>query len=185
VPLLALALVIVLAIIALFPIALIQRFRIATMRRPARGWVATLNVIGLTGSIGIVLASALIASRWVPDALTYTLGGLIVGALLGVLATILTRWDVVGGRLYYTPNKWLGLGVTLVVTARLLYGFARSWRAWRAAIDRTDWIASSGVAGSMAAGAVVLGYYLIFWAGVRAQARRQAKLSSRGGIRRG
>lgn len=173
-PLIALALVIVLGIIALIPLSLIGRFRMATMRRPARAWIATLNVVGLAASAGMFLFSAMIVSRWVPDALTYTLVGLTVGSLLGFVATKLIRWEIIRGRLHYTPNKWLGLSVTLVVAARLLYGFWRSWRAWQSAIDRADWAATSGVAGSLAAGAVVLGYYLIFWAGVRGHLRGAA-----------
>jgi hypothetical protein len=173
VPLIALALVIVLAVIALIPLSLIGRLRMATMRRPARAWIATLNMIGLALSIGMFLFSAIVVSRWVADALTYTLVGLTTGGVLGVLATQLIRWETIRGRLHYTPNKWLGLSVTLIVAARLLYGFWRSWRAWQSAIDRSDWVASSGVAGSMAAGAVVLGYYLIFWAGVRGHIRRE------------
>jgi hypothetical protein len=172
VPLIAVALIILLAVIALVPLSLIQRFRLATMRRPARGWVATVNVIGLGGSIGMFIAGALITSRWVPDAVSHTLVGLTLGCLLGLLSTALTRWEFGGGRLYYTPNRWLGLAVTLLVTARLLYGFWRSWQAWRVSADQLSWTASSGVAGSLAAGAVVLGYYLIFWAGIRAGIRR-------------
>jgi hypothetical protein len=172
VPLVALALFIILAFIALIPISLIQRFRMATMRRQGRNWVTVLNLIGLTGSIGLFLIGAVITSRWVPDVLTYTLVGLTAGCLLGLLGTALTRWEFSGGRLYYTPNRWLVLTVTLVVTSRLLYGFWRSWQAWHASIDRMEWVASAGLAPTMSAGAVVLGYYLIFWAGVRGRIRR-------------
>ena len=172
-PLIALAVFIVLAFIALIPLSLVQRFRMATMRRQARRWVATLNVIGLSVSIASFLAVAAITSRWVPDALTYTLIGLTVGCVLGLLGTALTRWEHAGGRLYYTPSRWLVSCVTLVVSARLLYGFWRSWQAWQAATDRMTWVASSGLAPSMSAGAVVLGYYLIFWAGVRGHIRRR------------
>jgi len=54
--------------------------------------------------------------------------------------------------------------VTLVVAARVLYGVWRSWHAWTAGLDA--WSAF-GLAQSMAAGAVVLGYYLTYWLGVR------------------
>jgi hypothetical protein len=47
----------------------------------------------------------------------------------------------------------------------------RSWQAWRLAAGDTSWIVSSGVAGSLAAGAVVLGYYLTYWFGVRRRLR--------------
>jgi hypothetical protein len=63
--------------------------------------------------------------------------------------------------------------VTLIVTARVLYGFYRSWQAWSAGLGHTSEVALAGVAGSMAAGAVVLGYYLAYWLGVRRRLRRR------------
>lgn len=172
VPLLALLLFVILAAIALIPLSLIQRFRMGTIRRQARSWVATVNIVGLSSSVATFLLTAAIASRWVQDALTYTLIGLLAGCLVGVAGLWLTRWELVAGRLHYTPNRWLVLTLTLLVTARVLFGFWRSWDAWRAAMNSGAWLASSGIAGSMAAGAVVLGYYLIFWAGVRGRIRR-------------
>ena len=63
--------------------------------------------------------------------------------------------------------------MTLLFTARVLYGFWRAWHSWQTAPDDTSVLASFGVAGSMAAGAVVLGYYLSYWMGVRRRLRRQ------------
>ena len=171
-PLIALAIVIVLAFIALIPFSLVQRFRMGTARRQARGWVATLNLIAIAVSLALFLAGALITTQWIPGALTYTLLGLSVGGLLGLVGTALTRWEYLGGRVQYTPNRWLVLAITLVVTARVSYGFWRGWEAWRASVESMAWVAASGVAGSMSAGAVVLGYYLIFWMGVRRHVRR-------------
>ena len=70
----------------------------------------------------------------------------------------------------------LMLLVTLVVTARVVYGFWRSWHAWNAGVD--SWGAAFGIAQSMAAGAVVLGYYLVYWIGVRRQFRRARRQRS-------
>lgn len=171
-PLIALAIFIVLAFIAVIPLSLIQRFRMGTARRQARRWVATLNLLGIAISVALFLVGALITSRWIPGALTYTLSGLAAGCVLGLLGTALTRWEDTGGRIQYTPNRPLVLTMTLLVAARVLYGFWRSWEAWRASVGSVAWVAASGMAGSMSAGAVVLGYYLIFWAGVRGRARR-------------
>jgi len=169
VPLVALAILIVLAFIAVIPFSIIQRFRMGTARRQARRWVATLNLLAIAISVTLFLVGALITSRWIPEALTYTLSGLAAGCVLGLLGTVLTRWEYVGGRVQYTPNRWLVLSLTLLVTARVLYGFWRSWEAWRASVESAAWVAASGVAGSMAAGVVVLGYYLVFWVDVRAR----------------
>ena len=166
-PLLALPLIIALLIVILLPISLVQRFRRGTARRQARSWVATLNLVGLLLSVAMVLAGSLITRIWVPEAPAYTLAGLAGGGLLGLVGLGLTRWEYGGMRLEFTPNRWLVLGITLVVTARVLYGFWRMWEAWREAMGTMTLTAASGIATSMSAGAVVLGYYVVYWAGVR------------------
>ena len=90
------------------------------------------------------------------------------------------RWEAGGASLHYTPNRWLVLGISLVVTARLAFGFWRSWQAWHATSDYGSWAAESGVAGSLAAGAVVLGYYLTYWLGVRRRVRWHDERRARG-----
>jgi hypothetical protein len=171
VPLIVLGIFIVLAFIALIPIAIVQRFRRGTMRvRPIR-WMIALNLAGTFVSVLLFLLGAAITTQWFPGTLTYTSAGLAAGVVLGILGLALTRWEVVGGRLYYTPNRWLVLTITLVVTCRLAYGLWRSWAAWRASVDSMTWVAASGVAASMSAGAIVLGYYLVYWFGVRRRLR--------------
>lgn len=171
-PLIALGIFIVLAFIALIPFSLIQRFRRGTMRRRALRWVIGLNFGGTLISVVLFLVGASITTRWIPGTLTYTAAGLAVGCVLGFVGLALTRWEFAGGRLHYTPDRWLVLAITLVVTARVFYSFYRSYQAWQATLDRVAWVAASGVAASMSAGAIVLGYYLVYWAGVRRQLRR-------------
>jgi hypothetical protein len=162
VPLLIVPVLVILAVIALVPVSLVQRYRMATSRQRARGWLAALNLAGLSLSAILFLASAALTSVWIPDALACTAAGLAAGCLLGIVGLGLTRWEPSPGALHYTPNRLLVLGITLMVTARLLYGFWRGLHAWRAGM-----FSDAGVAGSMAAGAVVLGYYLAYWFGVR------------------
>lgn len=169
-PLVALAAIFVfvmLASIALLPLSLVQRYRVGTARRPARGWIITLNLIALGLSAAIFLMSAALTNIWVPRAFSHAAIGLALGCVLGVLGLALTRWETRPEALFYTPNRWLVLGITLTVTARVLYGFWRTWQAWRWGFEDPSSVAASGAAGSLAAGAVVLGYYLIYWAGVR------------------
>lgn len=158
--------------VALIPFSLVQRYRVGTARRPARGWMVTLNLAGLSISTVLFLFTAAITTRWIPEAFRYALMGFGIGCVLGIFGLALTRWEHGSRSLYYTPNRWLVLGITLVVTARIGYGFWRSWHAWRAAYEHTALVAASGVAGSLAAGAVVLGYYVTYWAGVRRRLRR-------------
>lgn len=170
---LILPVLLILAVIALIPVSLVQRYRVGTSRQRARGWLAALNLAGLTLSVVLFLISAVFTSIWVPDALSYTAAGLAGGGLLGLVGLWLTRWEPSIGALHYTPNRLLVLSITLLVTARLMYGFWRGWQTWRAGVEGESWFAAAGVAGSMAAGAVVLGYYLVFWFGVRRRLQRQ------------
>ena len=175
--LLGFALLFVLALIALMPLTLVQRYRAGAARRLARGWLATINLVGIGISIALFVAGAAVTNVWVPEALTYTLTGLGCGGLLGLAGLALTRWDVTPRTLHYTPNRLLVLSITLVVTARLLYGFWRSWHTWRAAADGEAWFVAAGVAGSLGAGAVVLGYYFIFWTGILRTFKRHRTLN--------
>ena len=172
-PLLIVAVLFVLALVALIPLSLVQRYRMGTSRRRARGWLATINFAGIALSVALLLAGAAVTSIWVPGAFSYTAAGLITGCVLGAAGLLLTRWESAPGSLHYTPNRWLVLGITLVVIARLAYGFWRGWQTWRAGVEGTSWFVASGAAGSMAAGAVVLGYYLVYWMGVRRRFRQQ------------
>ncbi|HEV2841096.1 MAG TPA: hypothetical protein VGW39_07225 [Chthoniobacterales bacterium] len=161
-----------LVLVLAMPVSLVLRYRAGTARRLGRRWVATLNLAMLALSVVLFLWAAALTSFWVPEAFVYSFAGFIGGGFLGSLGIALTRWEKTPQALYYTPNRWLILIVTLAVTTRLLYGLWRIWHAWRTAGPDTSWVASAGVAGSMAVGAVVLGYYLTYSAGVRWRLRR-------------
>lgn len=175
VPLVLLAVALILAPVALMPLALVFRYRAGTARRQARGWVTTLNLVGLAISTSLFLMGAALTTIWVPHAFSYSLLGLLGGIALGIVGLWLSRWERAPQALHYTPNRWLVLGVTLVVTVRLLYGLWRGWDTWRHSAGETSWLAAVGVAGSLAAGAVVLGYYLSYWMGVRRRLRAHTR----------
>ena len=169
---LALVLAIVLAVVVLIPLSLILRYRAGTVRRRARAWLATLNVVMLALSSVFFLVGAAVTNVWVPSAFAHACAGLVAGLALGLIGLAVSRWERSPGAVHYTPNRWLVLALTLAVTARLGYGIWRGWQAWTAVPGDTSWLAESGVGGSLAAGSVVLGYYLSFWAGVRRRALR-------------
>jgi hypothetical protein len=162
---LALLILVLLAVLSL-PFSIIQRYRMGTSRRLARGWVVTINFFGIVVSAGILLIISAVSTAWIPLAFPYTVVGLMGGSILGLLGLMLSRWEPSSRALHYTPNRWLVLSITLVVAARLIYGFWRGWDSWHSTPGDRSWLAESGAAGSMGAGAVVLGYYLTYWAGV-------------------
>ena len=176
--LLALIPLVLLVGVGLMPLMLVQRYRVGTARQVARGWLATLNAVGFAVSAVILLVSAAFTNIWLPNAVVYTLAGLGVGCLLGAIGLAISRWEVTPASVHYTPNRWLVLGLTLVISSRLIYGMWRSWHAWQTRVDDTSWIAASGAAGSLAAGAVVVGYYLAYWIGLRWRIGRYRRLTS-------
>jgi hypothetical protein len=166
VPLLLLGMV--LGFLALsIPWSIFMRYRAGSARRKERGWVTGINLFASVISSITLMTSAAIGNLWIPNALPYTSLGWVGGCLLGILGLLATRWERTVRGLYYTPNKWLILTITLLVSARIYYGFWRAWHAWRTTPDEQSWIAHSGAAGSMAAGALILGYYVIYWIGVQ------------------
>ena len=173
-----LVLLLVIALVVAMPFLLYLRYRTGTMRRRGRSWVANINLASLGLSAALLVWVAALTTFWVPRAFSYSLAGLLAGSLLGLLGLALTRWEMTPRGLHYTPNRWLVLLVTLAVVMRLLYGVWRIWHAWRAAPSDGSWLASAGVAGSMAVGAVVVGYYLVYFAGVRWKLRAQPRTRS-------
>jgi hypothetical protein len=161
-----LVLFLVFGFVLALPFSLVQRYRVGKARRPGRLWAVALNLAILVFSIPLFVWTAAVTNLWVPNALRYALIGLAVGIVVGLLGLALTKWEKSARTLYYTPNRWLILVITLAVTARLLYGFWRGWQAW--SVDRSgeSWLAAAGIAGSLSVGAVVLGYYLSYSAGV-------------------
>jgi hypothetical protein len=176
-PLLAVLLLLPLVLFALMPVVLIQRYRVGIRRRSPRPWVARLNVYLLTLSAASFLVTAAAAGYWVPDAFLSAAGGMAVGAALGAIGLWLSRWQRTPASLHYTPNRWLVLAITVVVAARILYGFIRGFMVFEGARDSASIASSFGIAGSMAVGALVIGYYLAYAIGVRRRIRRWQRMS--------
>jgi hypothetical protein len=174
---LPLLLLLIPAVIALMvPFSIVQRYRAGTARRLARGWVAMVNVLAIAVSITLFLVTAAISSAWLHGAFAYSVLGLVGGCVLGSIGLALSRWEAASRDLHFTPNRWLVLTITVGVAARLAFGFWRAWHAWRWTPHEQSWLAASGLAGSMAVGAVVLGYYFTYWAGVWIRLRRHRSL---------
>jgi hypothetical protein len=115
----------------------------------------------------LCLASAVAMEFWTPYATRHALAGGGVGVLLGMLGLVLTRWEVTREGLYFQPNAWLVLLVTSIVAARIAYAVWRTWEVWQAGGGEMSATVAHGFRGSLAAAAVVLGYYVTFWLGVR------------------
>jgi hypothetical protein len=173
---LAILLLVIVLGIALIPISIVQRYRVGTSRRQARRWLATVNLAAAAISTGLFVFTAAITAFWVPRALVYTLLGVAAGALLGVIGLLLTRWEPEGELLHFTPNRILVLAIVLAIAGRIGYSIWRSWESWQSGVHGGSWVVRTGAAESLAAGAVVLGYYLAYWWGVRRRLDRHNRL---------
>ena len=165
--LLPLLLLIPLVLLALMPLVLVQRFRSGSARRLARPWAATLTLAVVSISAVFFLVAAAVTNLWIPKAFGAAAVGLGVGCVLGGLGLLLTRWEPTPGALHFTPNRWVILTITLVVSARILYGLWRSWAVAQAGLGGAAFVTAFGVPETLAAGAAVLGHQLAYSAGLR------------------
>ena len=161
-PLLLLLLLLLLIFVAMTPFLLIQRYRAGSARREARPWVASLTIATLLFSAVFFHISAALTSLWIPRALSGASLGMAIGLGLGVLGSIFTRWEPAVRTLHYTPNRWLVLFVTLIISARVVYGLFRSFEAASAGLSGHMLVSAFGVPESLAAGAMVIGYHLAY-----------------------
>jgi hypothetical protein len=166
VPLLILLLLLPVILLALTPVMLIQRYRVGTERRLARPWMATFAVVMMCLSTAFFLIGSAITTIWVRDAFAGAAAGVASGSLLGLVGLLLTKWEPTPHTLHYTPNRWLVLLVTFIVSARLLYGLYRSIVVAQAGVEGTSVITAFGIPESLAAGGIVVGYYLAYGAGL-------------------
>jgi Ca2+/H+ antiporter len=161
-------------------LSLALRYRAGTARRQARPWVASLNV-WLTGFSSVFFLSfTLLLSFWVPSAFRFAVIGMGCGAILGLLGLALTRWERRPNGLFYTPNRWLAVVITLAIAARFIYGWWRATHSGGSAPGEQHWlITASATQLSVAVAAGLVAYYLIYSIGVRLQlARHDRRLES-------
>jgi hypothetical protein len=167
VPILLLLLLLPLVLIALMPLILIQRYRVGSARRIARPWLATLSLVLVVISTLVFLGGAALTAVWVRHAFTGAAAGVALGLALGLAGLALTRWESTPATLHFTPNRWLVLFVTFVVSARVLYGLWRTWTVAEAGVYGTAMVTAFGIPESLGAGGLVIGYYTAYAWGVR------------------
>lgn len=100
------------------------------------------------------------------------LGGLAGGALLALLGLKLTRWEMTPEGSFYTPNAFLGLGLTLLFLGRIVYRFTVLSAAPPAVGPGAPQVFQSPL--TLAIFGVTVGYYIAYTAGVLARGRHVA-----------
>jgi hypothetical protein len=174
-PLLLLIPLLVLAIVALWalllPVSLWARYRAGRARRRAQGWVIRANAWLLAASVLVFLGTAALTAPWVPGAWRDAGLGLLAGIGAGVVSLWLTRFEHDADGFFFTPNRWLVLGLTGLVAARIVAGL---WAGWERVGGHADSPATWAHAGGwLGVGGVLLGYCLAYTWGLRARLRRR------------
>lgn len=159
-------LVLLLLWLVLLPLSLWQRYRLGKARRKAWPWLVKLNSWLLLASSLVLLISMAVTNIWWPGAFVYALTGWGIGVVTGLAGLWLTRFEATPQGLFYTPNAWLILLLTLLVTARIAMGFVELWRYWQgnqalAMVPVLDHASLFAVAG------LLIGYYLVYTWGLR------------------
>lgn len=167
IPLALLALVLLWAL--LVPLGLVLRYRAGRARRRAVQWAVTLAAALSLPSLLLFFAAAWTVAHWVEDAALFAAAGWFAGLATGMAGLMLTRFEPTPGGLYYTPNRWLVLALTLIVAARVVVGLWQAAHAWDAAAT-TAWLPRQG--GLFAVGGLLLGYYQAYTLGLRRRLRR-------------
>lgn len=171
-PLILLVLIVPVVVVLLTPLLLIQRYRVGSSRRAARPWMVTLALVSMALSTAFFIVGAAFTNIWVPRALIDALEGLAGGSVLGIVGVLVTHWEPTPRSLHYTPNRWMVLAITLLVAGRVVFGMYRAARTAAAGVTGAALVSSFGIAESLAAGGIVIGYYLAYNAGVQWRIRR-------------
>ena len=175
-PLLIVPLVILLLLalwLLLLPVAVWQRYRLGKARRRAWPWLVKLNAWMLLASLLLFLASMAVTQFWWPGAISYAVGGVVAGLLLGWLGLWASRFEYTPQGLFYTPNPWIVLSLTLLVVARIVMAMVEMWRYWRGT-DALGLLPVLDHASLFAVAGLLLGYYLAYAWGLRRKLPRYA-----------
>ena len=168
--LVALLIFVLLALTGVILLSLALRYRAGTARRRARPWAASLNMWLTSVSTVFFLSFTLLLSFWIGSAFRFALIGMGVGGIFGLLGLALTRWERRPDGLFYTPSRWLAVIITLAIAARFIYGWWRATHSSGGAAADQHWILSASATQlSLAVGAGLIGYYLVYSIGVRLQ----------------
>jgi hypothetical protein len=96
-------------------------------------------------------------------------GGLIPGAALGIYGLHLTRFETTAEGRFYTPNPYMGLGLTVLLVGRLLYRYARLSGLSDGTQTQPQWMQS---ALTYFLFGLLAGYYIAYFGGILAKSRQ-------------
>jgi hypothetical protein len=156
----------------LLPLSIFQRYRFGKARRRVQPWFVRANAWLLAASTILFLAFSWVAANWIEGALPDAMVGLALGGLVGALGLALDRFEWTSQGMFRTPNRWLVLGLALLVAGRIVMGL---WLAWSdaPATGTASWATRGGLIG---VGGILLGYAVATAWGLRFRIARRSAL---------
>lgn len=153
--------------VLLLPLTLLQRYRHGRARRRLQPWAVRMNAWLLLASALVFLAAAWAMGHWVVDAWRDAAIGVLLGAAVGAVGLRVDRFESTPQGVYRTPNRWLLLGLSLLLAVRIAMGL---WLAWSDGPESGAWawISRGGLLG---VAGVLLGYALATAWGLRGRLR--------------
>jgi len=138
--------------------------------QPGRIWlrIAIFTLIGVLYVVTSAVSNA--------QALGAIVAGIVCGAALAYLGLQHTQFEVTPEGRFYTPHTYIGLAVTALFLGRVLYRFIYLSAGANATLDANQNLALAYQRSPMTLGifAVLVGYYVVFYAGVLARTRATA-----------
>jgi hypothetical protein len=155
---------------ALVVFGIVRRLRRTFGRQPVqlgRIWVR-IGLLALAG--GLIVATSVTRGAETLEAL---IAGLACGALLAYFGLRHTRFEVTPEGRFYTPHTYIGLAVTLLFLGRLAYRFLYFGTGANGMFggDPNAAVAYQRSPLTLGIFAVLIGYYVLFYAGVLLRTR--------------
>jgi len=156
------------AMAALILFALYRRFRSVFGRQPLKP-ARLKSRIAILAVVSVLLGLRALHS---PAMMGAGVAGLAAGAAFAWWGLRLTRFDVMPGGIFYTPNAYLGAALAAVLIGRIVYRFVFLYPSLQTAHAETG-SAFAGYTSSpltFALFALVIGYYIVYCAGLISRA---------------
>jgi hypothetical protein len=157
----------------LIAFAVYRRVRSHIGRQPLRPTRFKIRI-----GIFVVVAGAVLVLAHAP--LIPALAGLAGGTAVAAFALRLTKFERDAGKVFYTPNLYIGLAVTLLFIGRIAMRLATQVDTIRAAqagehLARPDYAATLANPTTVGILMLLVGYYVVYYAGIL---RTAAKMSA-------
>jgi hypothetical protein len=112
----------------------------------------------------VIVAMLALSALHRPERLAFLVGGLAIGGALAVYGLRRTKFEVTAQGWFYTPNAHLGIALSLLFVARILYRFVEIYYLNPGAVRDMREFGSSPL--TLAVFGLLAGYYIAYAAGL-------------------